>query len=549
MFCPKCGNQLPDDAKFCDRCGEVIKKNAATADNAAQSAVHVDDSPDRQKTEVEKKIQNGKKKNSWVDKLVAKHGHENARKVLIVAVAVAHLMILFTCWNFLKYKDGVLYSRLFGVAYGFIMNAPENLTLPESIKIGGKVCEIWEVSDNFLTIYPDSLHVDFPGKYWCTLWYAAERCRYIEGSYLTVYLTKKSIVKELDCERCDFNETGISIDSLEKLKCNYIDRDGSYPNLYALEVVESVCLDEYFVKSFPNLRKLTCLGKLYIDSMEENIQLPNLTELQIDRVIVDNDRGKYRELNLSDFPNLQKLTITSGEEAVEFMMAQYAREYADINYYLSNYNYSYGKKVFYEYASQKWESADGNIVIELEKDYFNTRIEILKDTYSFFEGNDVLFTNNEEKIYLEDGTQCILYDFQHNDGRDWSEVMTVRCRKYENVLYLTRDDGMTVKLFMEGTKDWPNVEISTGYEKDMNDLYGTWSAVGDEQITWNFQDNGHVAVQNASNTNVYPFFEIDDDTLLFQSDYDSINVDYQLVTSDTLLVTIYGETYLLKKNA
>ena len=35
MFCPKCGNQLPDDARFCNKCGNTTDLTGQTVGNGA----------------------------------------------------------------------------------------------------------------------------------------------------------------------------------------------------------------------------------------------------------------------------------------------------------------------------------------------------------------------------------------------------------------------------------------------------------------------------------------------------------------------------------
>ena len=41
MFCPKCGNELPDTAAFCNACGATIEKKAPAATDAASAAAGV----------------------------------------------------------------------------------------------------------------------------------------------------------------------------------------------------------------------------------------------------------------------------------------------------------------------------------------------------------------------------------------------------------------------------------------------------------------------------------------------------------------------------
>ena len=41
MFCPKCGNELPDTAAFCNACGATIEKKVPAAADAANSAASV----------------------------------------------------------------------------------------------------------------------------------------------------------------------------------------------------------------------------------------------------------------------------------------------------------------------------------------------------------------------------------------------------------------------------------------------------------------------------------------------------------------------------
>ncbi|MCM1008777.1 MAG: zinc-ribbon domain-containing protein [Ruminococcus flavefaciens] len=39
MFCPNCGKQIDDDAKFCEHCGAVIKTSTISNEKSEQSGV------------------------------------------------------------------------------------------------------------------------------------------------------------------------------------------------------------------------------------------------------------------------------------------------------------------------------------------------------------------------------------------------------------------------------------------------------------------------------------------------------------------------------
>ena len=41
MFCEKCGNQLPEDAKFCANCGAMVEPDDSAAPATAAPVVEV----------------------------------------------------------------------------------------------------------------------------------------------------------------------------------------------------------------------------------------------------------------------------------------------------------------------------------------------------------------------------------------------------------------------------------------------------------------------------------------------------------------------------